>query len=438
MMRMYATAALLALMELIVTAIAQQNPLQFNVPYKCPDGSTYVIHKCEMGPKFEVCYLQRDQDSEAYNNRKRVEEEFLNCKVIGSPVPTAPAKSADYTDDMPSVDQVKAAIKGSDPGDTLVRQYAAFIGLNKHIFDIKVERTVSGSYTPSELRVRNAYDLAKNQIEQEYAKSHTPEQMAGFNRLWFRYTMDEDLYQTWNKLIGPKSRAAIKSTQDANSARGKAYYDNAMDLIGFGTKTQEALSGPGRAGVVLSGFYKNPATTAALGFGENNVSINGCGKLVADPHNYTIDKRPGSIRVTVENEPSPIMLTMRPDGGFTGPGLITVTGLILTGYHTQTSTLMINGVRAAPDQCDGPCQTSTRVPDYAPATARCTIGSLSKPPDPKPAPASAQPADNSGIMGLATGLTDMMAPGGGAPGAIEVGLRMTGKYSDGRLLLDFT
>src|SRR6266702_7398868 len=91
MMRMYATAALLALMELIVTAIAQQNPLQFNVPYKCPDGSTYVIHKCEMGPKFEACYFQRDQDSEVYNSRKRVEEEFISCKVVSPPVPAAPA-----------------------------------------------------------------------------------------------------------------------------------------------------------------------------------------------------------------------------------------------------------------------------------------------------------------------------------------------------------
>ena len=405
------------------------------------------------------------------------------------------AKSADYTDDMPSVDRVKAAIKGSDAGDTLVRQYAAFIGLNKHIFDIKFERTIDGPYTAGELRVRNAYDLAKNQIEQEYAKSHTPEQVAEFNRLWFRYTMDENLYQTWNKLIGPQSRAAIKSTQDANAARGKAYYDNAMaqykqdsaaqqagnrqfaqmeasvsgatqlsndptavatrrclelggndvgcmgkgfmsgvmDLVGFGTKTQEALSGPGRAGVVLSGLYKNPAVTAALTFGEGDVSLDGCGKLVAGKHNYTVDKRPGSLQVTVQNEPHPIVLTMRSDGGFTGPGLIDVKGNIIIGYHTVTTTQMINGVRAAPDQCDGPCQTSASIPDYASATARCTIGSLNMPSSPKPAPAAGQPAGDSGLMGMLTGVLGTIAPGAG-----EVGLRMTGQYGSGMLLLDFS
>jgi hypothetical protein len=86
---------------------------------------------------------------------------FANALVL------AQAKSADYTDDMPSVDQVRAAIKGSDANDTLVRQYAAFIGLNKHIFDIKAERTVNGPYTPSEQRVRNTYDAAKTEIEHE-------------------------------------------------------------------------------------------------------------------------------------------------------------------------------------------------------------------------------------------------------------------------------
>ena len=59
------------------------------------------------------------------------------------------------------------------------------------------------------------------------------------------------------------------------------------------------------------------------------------------------------------------------------------------------------------------------------------------PPAPKPAPAGAKPADNSGLTSLITGVADMMAPGGGAPLGAGVGLRMTGKYSDGRLLLDF-
>jgi len=218
---------------------------------------------------------------------------------------------------------------------------------------------------------------------------------------------------------------------------GKGLTSGFMDLIGFGAKAQEEFIGPGRAGVVLSGVYKNPAVVTTLGFGENGVFINSCGKLVDDHHSYTIDKRPGSTRVTIDNTPSPIVLTMRPDGELIGPGLVDVKGLIITGYHTVTTTQMINGFRAAPDQCNGPCQTVSQVPDYSPAVARCAIGSLAMPPAPKPAPAGAKPADNSGLTSLITGVADMMAPGGGAALGAGVGLRMTGKYSDGRLLLDF-
>src|SRR5260370_23200688 len=121
-----------------------------------------------------------------------------------------------------------------------------------------------------------------------------------------------------------------------------------MELTGCGAKAEEESIGRGRAGVDLGGVYKTPAVVTTLGFGENGVFINSCGKLVDDKHSYTIDKRSGSTKVTIDNTPSPIVLTMRPDGGLIGPGPVDVKGLIITGYHTVTTTLMINAVRAAP------------------------------------------------------------------------------------------
>src|SRR4029079_9737869 len=56
-----------------------------------------------------------------------------------------------------------------------------------------------------------------------------------------------------------------------------------------------------------------------------------------------------------------------------------------------------------------------------------------KPPDPKPVPASAQAADDSNVLGALTGVLTTITPDAG-----EVGLRMTGKYGGGQLLLDFT
>src|SRR5437763_9135823 len=484
-----------------VAASAQQPPpLRLNVPYTCPGNMIVVVKYCEKRGETEVCSLVKGAPNAPMGDeismpKAQAAALGLICTQGSTAGSTAKAQppSSDYTNDLPSVERVKAEIKGSDPTDTLARQAAVFNYLVSYVDRIKYNRTVTGNFTPGEQKMWGAYRLAAYQMSQDYAKTHTPAEAAAFERLHGQYEMNDVFYKDWStRLIGPQSAAAYKGAEASLSASGQKHYEQEMqkykqdsaaqqaadkqidgtqglsndptavatrrclelggssvgcvgkgfksglmDLIGFGAEAQEEFTGPGKAGVVLSGVYKNPATVTTLGFGESSVTIGGCGKLVDDSHNYTIDKRPGSVRVTVDNEPNPIVLTMRPHGGLTGPGLIDVKGHLIVGYHTETSTLMINGVRAMPDQCNGPCQTSTRVPDYAPAMGRCTIGSLAMPPSPKPAPADAQPAKDSGLTSLVAGLAEMLSPGGGAANG-EVGLRMTGKYSDGRLLLDFT
>src|SRR6266568_4733156 len=397
----------------------------------------------------------------------------------------AQAASSDYTNDLPSVDRVKAEIKGSDPTDTLARQLAVFTYLQSYIDRIKYNRTVRGNFTPGETRARAAYSLAAYHMSHDYAKTHTPAEAAAFERLHGQYEMNGKFYDDWSKrLIGPQTAAAYKGAEASLAATGQAHYEKEMqqykqdsaaqqaaDKQIFGTqglsndptavatrrclelggsnvgcmgkgfasgfkdlfgldKILDSTTGPGGAGVILVGLYKNPATTATLSF-HGNVSLEGCGKLVLDSHKYTMNKRPGSLQVTVENEPHPFVLTMRPDGGFTGPGLIDVKGSIITGYHTETTTWAHSDGSYAGT-------TSAQVADYAPTTARCSIDSLAPPPPPKPAPASAQPADSPGMMGLVTGLTDMFSTGGGAQDGGGGGLRMMGKYGGGMLLLDFS
>ena len=78
-------------------AAAQQAPdgLQFNVRYLCNDGHTYVVHRCEQGPKFEACFYQREQDSERYNTRAAVVYQMTKmCKVLGPAAPSAPAQGS--------------------------------------------------------------------------------------------------------------------------------------------------------------------------------------------------------------------------------------------------------------------------------------------------------------------------------------------------------
>jgi hypothetical protein len=498
----FITALCFGIVATAVAAVAQQAPpLRLNVPYTCPGNMIVVVKHCEKRGETEVCSLVKGvpngpMGDEMSMPKAQAAALGLMCTQGSTEGSTAKAQapSSDYTNDLPSVERVKAEIKGSDPTDTLARQAAVFNYLVSYVDRIKYNRTVTGNFTPGEQKMWGAYRLAAYQMSQDYAKTHTPAEAAAFERLHGQYEMNDVFYKDWSKrLIGPQSAAAYKGAEAGLAASGQKHYEQEMadykrdsaaqqaadkqiygtqglsndptavatrrclelggsnagclgkgfksgfmDLIGFGEKEQESLMGPGGAGVVLSGLYKNPAAVTTLSFDGNGVNIGGCGKLVDDSHNYSIEKRPGSVRITVDNEPNPIMLTMRADGGLTGPGLIDVKGRIISGYHTVTTTQMIDGYRASPDQCNGPCQTVSQVPDYSPAMARCVIGSLAMPPPPKSAPAGAQPADNSGMLGAITGLADMMSPGGSASFDGGGGLRMTGKYGGGTLLLDFS
>jgi hypothetical protein len=78
--------AALPLMLIVMMTAAQQTPdgLQFSVPYLCNDGKTYVVHRCEKGPKFEACFYQTGTDSERYNTREAVVYQMTKmCKLKG-------------------------------------------------------------------------------------------------------------------------------------------------------------------------------------------------------------------------------------------------------------------------------------------------------------------------------------------------------------------
>lgn len=388
----------------------------------------------------------------------------------------AQAASADYTADLPSVERVKAEIKGSDPTDTLARQVAVFTYLQVYVQRIKYNRTVRGPYTPGEQRVMGAYSLAAYQISQDYAKSHTPDEAKAFEHLHGQYEMNSDFYQDWSKrLIGKQSAAAYKGAEAGLTAShqrfeeqiqrdmapmqpktnaqglsndptavatrrclelggnsiacmGKGFGAGLMGLVGL--DTTKSLLGPSRAAVVLSGVYHNRGTLANINFSSDSAAIQDCGKLVADGHGYTIRKSPNSLEVLIQNEPRPIVLSMRPDGALAGPGLVDVKGRIIVGYHTVSSTLMIDGRRAYGAECNGPCTTYTQVPDYAPKIERCMIATLAPPPPPAPASASAQ--DGGGLFGMLGSMINTVVP------ASEPGLRMVGQYAGSSgLLLDF-
>lgn len=385
----------------------------------------------------------------------------------------AQTPGSDYTTDLPSIARVETEIKGKDPTDTLARQVAVFTYLETYIDRTKYARTVRGPYTAGEVKMRAAYSGAAAQISQQYAKSHSASEAQAFERLHGRYEMDETFNDAWqHSLIGPQATAAyngavnsLAAGQRAHIAQEKAQYQNdmaaqhaasggpsndptsvatrrclelggdstaclgkglfsgLMDMVTGGTGLGN-LIGSGRAGIVLSGMYHTPGTATSINFSNDSAGIGRCGNLEEVGTQYTIRKSTAGTQIVLQSEPHPVTLSMRPDGSLIGPGLVDITGQIITGYHTVTTTQMINGVRAAPGQCNGPCQTVSSVPTYSPKTVRCSIASFAP-----PSPAPAAPADG-GFLGA---LTSMM----GAT-AHPFGLRIAGQYSSPTgLLLDF-
>jgi hypothetical protein len=411
----------------------------------------------------------------ALRRPRRIVAVALLCVAFSALAQTA---NTAYTADYPSVDRVKAEIKGSDPTDTLARQVGVFTYLSTQIQRIKANRDYKGPFTPDETRLMTAYNTAAYQITQDYNKSHTPAEAQAFDRLQFNYTIDGEFRKDWTKrLIGPQGQAAYKGAQadlaatqqrhydqemqtyndakkqqqatvagqsglsndptavatrrclelggDSTACMGKSFVGGLLNMIGLDTSATLGLS---RAGVVLSGLYHG--ITTSVSFATDTASILKCGTLEDVGAAYTVRRSPSALQVVLQTTPQPITLSMRPDGSLNGPGPIDITGQIIIGYHTITSTQMINGARAAPNQCNGPCQTISRVPDYAPKTERCSIASFTPPP-PNP-PASASNAQAGGIFGALTGMMATVAP------VSEPGLRMSGKYAGSSgLLLDF-
>ena len=392
----------------------------------------------------------------------------------------AQATGVDYTTDLPSVARVESAIQGSDPTDTLARQVAVFTYLQTYIQRIAYNRGVRAPYTAGEQKMEIAYAQAANQLTQGYGKSHTAAELTAFNQLHGRYEMDETFNDAWQKsLIGPLATAAYNGSissmaagQAAHVAQEQQQYQQdtaaqqgtgnvmgsdptsvaARRCLELGGSSSEclgssllggivslltggeglgAVTGSGPAGVVLSGTYKNPGGTTSINFGASIAGIDGCGDLQEVDSAYTVAKSAAGAQVLLQAKPSSIALTMRADGSLSGPAMVAIGGQVITGYNTVTNTQMINGARAAPNQCNGPCQTISQVPIYAAKTVNCSLASFVPPPP--PAPSSASSSDSSPLGGIFGAITGAVGTGASPPG-----LRMAGKYaSSSGLLLDF-
>ncbi len=478
-----ATALLLALLPGASLLSAQEAlpPVQFNVPYRCVDGTSYIIHRCEPRGRGEVCFYRIEKNgqlvTEVFNIRSQLTGFMKAC-------PVQPASSASQPPpclrEMPAVEAVKRAIQGSNPNDTLARQLAVFKLLEQVVSRMIGNRA---ALTPDETQVIHAYEAAAYEISQAYAKTHSPDQLKAFNQLQGRYEINPKLYrETVDKLFSPALRAeyakvdasfetryqagaeadrkqAESQRTQQQTAQGNSPFvrndpgtlaarrcvelgGSELECVGKGLMTglfggssiADAITGknPGHTGLIMTGVYQGEITFS-LSFGDEAVAMNGCGTLVVQSQPYTVAKNGNRFVITVRAEPKPLVLGLGPDGRLTGPGLTDLKGRIITGYNQVWMQEYRNGSPLVLPTCGGSCGHWIQEPVYAAKTERCTIGSL------RPAgPTGTAGSLVTSVLGIASGQSAEKASQDSEKDLPAPGVRMTGHYAgQGGLALEF-
>lgn len=395
------------------------------------------------------------------------------CSAVSA---QAPAAGGEYTASLPSVEKVKAQLRGPDATDTVARQVAVFTYLQTYIARIKDTRKYGSPYTPSEQKLVGDYSLAAYQLSQEFTKAHTPAEVKAFQQLEGRYEVNnaldwikqlegrqaadtyrgteaaladsykqhqENLQKQMKENPGARSSIAGDPVLDPTGmfARAEANRDKDPELrrcleLGDSLDACEGLGALGAvatlltpfagkpdpnepspvAGVVLIGTYRGRSAPPSLDFGNGIAAVESCGSLVADSRDYMLRKSGNTVQLILANEPEPIVVTVQSDGTLSGPGSALVHGRIITGYTTTTRQVMVDGASAAAQgySCNGPCSTTSSTPNYAPKTERCTLGTMSFVPPKR-------------VEQSKTGIGFLDSISTSAP--LVVGFRMTGRYA---------
>src|SRR5262249_4373038 len=135
---------------LFASVVAGQEPLQFNVPCHCPDGTDKIVTRCASNARGEVCFWREEKNGqlivERFNIRSQMDGWLKVCKVqdapsvkqTAAPSPPGQALNPPYLSEMPSVDRVVRAMQATDPRETALRQMGTFYQL------IEIIKALSG------------------------------------------------------------------------------------------------------------------------------------------------------------------------------------------------------------------------------------------------------------------------------------------------------
>ncbi|HEX4285281.1 MAG TPA: hypothetical protein VHZ28_09310 [Terracidiphilus sp.] len=217
----------------------------------------------------------------------------------------------------------------------------------------------------------------------------------------------------------PQSKAARRCLElggTKGQCLGDAAASSIMDIMQAIAPSLTKSSTPAFAGLRMGGTYRSD-NALVLNFG-NALTLEGCGRLVPDGHNYTVSRRGSDTVIDVEMDPHPLHLALGSTGQISGPGPIDITGRIITGYQIYNVQKRYRDGTIVPGSAH-----QEQVPVYAPRTERCILGAFR----PVPAPI----ADNSspGLFSMFLGDEQSEQSKLTQQHPTPAGLRMAGIYA---------
>ena len=95
--------------------------------------------------------------------------------------------------------------------------------------------------------------------------------------------------------------------------------------------TQEGTSPKAGTGPIMAGVFQGTGNWR-LDFVDGGVLVN-CASLSPNEETYSVKFESGRSALIVHTKPRPLVLAVHGDGTITGPGPVTIEGVVATGYH---------------------------------------------------------------------------------------------------------
>jgi hypothetical protein len=457
-------AALLAIVLSPAGALAApaQGPPILNSPYVCPNGIAYTVSICKPFGADQWCETTETQNGSLVTKMdsswSSMTGRLQGCTnaASGKPAGTAPSTTASapaqpaggaqqslnppYLKEFPTVDQIKAQLKGSSAQDTAYRQLTALHEFAQMIVALAGPRMQQNKLTPDEARILTSYFNAYTALAK--ATPNPQDAYAGKNDFTaslfqtFHMPTIQQLWQTANNMTAtrqastdPAALAARRCVELGGSAMqclGGALSTGLQELIGVNL---DAMTSSGSAGLVLYGTY-NGTAGLHFDFSDSGVDIGGCGQMVKGVHGYSLGAAGGALLVKIDNQPQPLAMTLGADKKMAGPATQQITGQKVVGYFVETN--LKTGA-------------STRTPNYGPDTENCKVGALTPGPATKPeqgflATLSDALSDASALAGLVPANSaseqGLVAPGPRMLGTFKSAAGLKIQFQDGSAVID--